>query len=221
MSAQPKHLPVLMAMFPGVVMLNIDQVATILQCARGHLYNLCSAKRLPFKLSRDVGNRFLISIVEMAAYMDKTMLSEGMPVAETKVEPTASEKRKPGRPRGSTNKAKAQSQAQLAFQTELMGLLGIAQSTEIAAMAQTVPCVPFFADTAGCIIAMPLNAHGLLHEERQQGPLQVLWLTWAEGLAAVWQDETARLDWLNKADHATPGLRQRAEAIRHDCLSSI
>ena len=129
MSAQPKHLPVLMAMFPGVVMLNIDQVATILRCAKGHLYNLCSAERLPFKLSRDVGNRFLISIVEMAAYMDKTMLSEGMPVAETKVEPTASEKRKPGRPRGSTNKAKAQSQAQLAFQTELMGLLGIAQST--------------------------------------------------------------------------------------------
>ncbi len=40
MSTQSKHLPVLMAMFPGVVMLNVEQVATILHCAKGHLYNL-------------------------------------------------------------------------------------------------------------------------------------------------------------------------------------
>ena len=119
MSIQSKHLPVLMAMFPGVVMLDVEQVATILHCAKGHLYNLCSANRLPFKLSRDVGNRFLISIVEMATYMDKTMLSDGIPGAES--EPVVVAKRKPGRPRGSTSKAK--SQALMAFQSELMGAL--------------------------------------------------------------------------------------------------
>ena len=47
------------------------------------------------------------------------------------------------------------------------------------------------------------------------GPVQVLWLTWAEGLSSLWQDESDRLGWLNKADQSAPGLRQRAEAIRH------
>ena len=220
MSAQSKHLPVLMAMFPGVVMLDVEQVATILHCAKGHLYNLCSANRLPFKLSRDVGNRFLISIVEMATYMDKTMLSDGIPGAES--EPVVVAKRKPGRPRGSTSKAK--SQALMAFQSELMGALGITQSTEIAALELAASRIPFYADRAGCVIAMPLDADGLMPEEGPgpgPGPAQVLWLTWAEGLASVWQDESARLGWLNKADQSAPGLRQRAEAIRHARLSSI
>ena len=216
MSTQSKHLPVLMAMFPGVVMLNVEQVATILHCAKGHLYNLCSANRLPFKLSRDVGNRFLISIVEMAAYMDKTMLSDGMPVAES--EPVVVAKRKPGRPRGSTSKAK--SQAVTAFQAELMGALGIKESTEIAVLELAAPRVPFYADPVGCLISTPLDADGLMLAERL-GPVRVLWLTWAEGLACFWQDESARLDWLNKADQSAPGLRQRAEAIRHARLSGI
>ena len=216
MNTQSKHLSVLMAMFPGVVMLNVDQVATILHCAKGHLYNLCSTNRLPFKLSRDVSNRFLISIVEMAAYMDKTMLSDGMPVTES--EPVAVVKRKLGRPRGSTNKAK--SQGLMAFQSELMGALGITQSTEIAALELAASRIPFYADRAGCIIAMPLDADGLMPEEGP-GPAQVLWLTWAEGLVFVWQDESARLGWLNKVDQFAPGLRQRVEAIRHARLSSI
>ena len=216
MSIQSKHLPVLMAMFPGVVMLDVEQVATILHCAKGHLYNLCSANRLPFKLSRDVGNRFLISIVEMATYMDKTMLSDGIPGAES--EPVVVAKRKPGRPRGSTSKAK--SQALMAFQSELMGALGITQSTEVVILELAAPRVPFYADPAGCIISMPLGADGLLPEEGR-GPVQVLWLTWAEGLAAVWEDETVRLGLLNKADQSAPGLAQRAEALRHARLSSI
>lgn len=92
-------------MFPGVVMLNVEQAATILHCAKGHLYNLCSANRLPFKLSRSVDNRFLIFIVELAAYRDKTTLSDAMPVAES--EPVVVPRRKPGRPCGSTGKAKS------------------------------------------------------------------------------------------------------------------
>ena len=216
MSTQSKHLPVLMAMFPGVVMLNVEQVATILHCAKGHLYNLCSSNRLPFKLSRDVGNRFLISIVEMAAYMDKTMLSDGMPVAQS--EPVVVAKRKPGRPRGSTRKAK--SQAVMAFQAELMSALGIKEPTEIAVLELAAHRVPFYADPLGCLISMPLGAEVPMLGERL-GPVQVLWLTWAEGLSSLWQDESDRLGWLNKADQSAPGLRQRAEAIRHARLSGI
>ena len=108
----------------------------------------------------------------------------------------------------------------MAFQSELMGALGITQSTEVVILELAAPRVPFYADPAGCIISMPLGADGLLPEEGR-GPVQVLWLTWAEGLAAVWEDETVRLGLLNKADQSAPGLTQRAEALRHARLSSI
>ena len=204
-------------MFPGVVMLDVSQVATLLRCAKGHLYNLSSTDRLPFKLSVDVGNRFLISIVEIAAYMDKAMLTEGAPPL-TPAEPLVVSKRKPGRPKGST--AKAKSQKVMAFQSELMHLLGVSHSSEIAELAQSQPCVPFFADAAGCIIAMPLSADGWALED-QKKPEQVLWLSWAQGLAAVWQDETMRQIWLQKADLSGSGLRQQADSIRRTHLSSI
>ena len=117
---------------------------------------------MPFKLSRDVGNRFLISIVEMAAYMDKTMLSDGMPVAQS--EPVVVAKRKPGRPRGSTRKAK--SQAVMAFQAELMSALGIKEPTEIAVLELAAHRVPFYADPVGCLISMPLGAEVPMLGER-------------------------------------------------------
>ena len=177
-----------MAMFPGVVMLNVEQAATILHSVSGHLYNRCSANRLPFKLSRDVGNRFLISFVELAAYMDKAIPSDDMPVAES--EPVVVPRRKPGRPRGSAGKAK--SQAVMAFQSELMGALGTNQSTGIAVLELAAPRVHFYADLARCLMSMPLGADGLNPEERQE-PAQVPWLTWAEGLAEIWQDESARV----------------------------
>lgn len=85
--------------------------------------------------------------------MDKTMLSDGMPVAES--EPAVASKRKPGRPRGSTGKAK--SQAVMAFQSELMSALGINQPTEIAVLELAAPRAPIYADFAGCLY---LNAFG-------------------------------------------------------------
>jgi len=72
----PKHLPVLMAMFPGVVMLDVDQIASLTKYAKGTIDNLASFNRLPFKPARDLGERILVSIIELADYMDKTMLSD-------------------------------------------------------------------------------------------------------------------------------------------------
>lgn len=43
----PKHLPAVMAMFSGVVMLNVDQEVTILQCARGPWRAFASLQRFP------------------------------------------------------------------------------------------------------------------------------------------------------------------------------
>ena len=64
-----------MAMFPDDAMLDVDQIASLTKYAKGTIYNLASLNKLPFKPARDLGDRILVSIVEMAEYMDKTMLS--------------------------------------------------------------------------------------------------------------------------------------------------
>ena len=209
MSGQPKHLPVLMAMFPGVAMLNVSQVAEVLRCAEGHLYNLSSAERLPFKLSRDVSSRFLISIVELAAYMDKTLLSDA--VLSPAAVPTLVVKRKPGRPLGSTRKAK--SSDVVAFQDELSQFVVAEEDDLVAISAQNVASVPFYVDVGGRIIAMALTSESA--SEEQLDAQRVLWLTWVEGLAAVWRDEEARLGWLRVADQSRPDVRREVETLRH------
>ncbi len=121
----PKHLALLQAMFPGVLMLNIDQIASLTKYGRGHLYNLSSEGRLPFKVSRDVGNKILVSIVELAAYLDKTMLSEyDVPV----VPPPELVVKKRGRPRGSTNRSNV---AQQGFQSEWRAAVYRAQANDL------------------------------------------------------------------------------------------
>ena len=55
------HLPLLMAKFPGKVLLGVDEVASLLEYSKGHVYNLASAKRLPFKVATDLGDRLLVS----------------------------------------------------------------------------------------------------------------------------------------------------------------
>jgi hypothetical protein len=65
-----------MAKFPDVVMLDIDQIASLTRYSKGHIYNLASADKLPFKPARELGDRILVSIVEMADYLDSKMLSK-------------------------------------------------------------------------------------------------------------------------------------------------
>jgi hypothetical protein len=100
-----KHLPVLISMFPGKMMLGVDELASLLEYSKGHIYNLASAKKLPFKVATDIGDRLLVSIVELADYLDSKLLtlppgSQSPPEAVP-----ASPVRKVGRPRGSTRAA--------------------------------------------------------------------------------------------------------------------
>ena len=67
---------------------------------------------------------------------------------------------------------------------------------------------------------MPLG-HDSSLAEKMPVPLRVLWLTWADALAAVWRDESTRQQWLGKADQSALELRQRVEAIRRADLSSV
>lgn len=113
-----RHLPILMAMFPGVVMLNADQIASITGYSKGTIYNMVSAKTLPVKVAVGLGDRILVSIVEMAAYMDRTMLSDNGSVQDPQPE-SVPVKKGVGRPRGTT---KAVLQARC-FQSELRAAL--------------------------------------------------------------------------------------------------
>lgn len=128
----PKHLELLQSLFPDVLMLDIDQIASLMRYGRGHLYNLHHQGKLPFKVHRGIGNKILVSIVEMAAYLDKTMLSEYDPQAHQLGELVV---KKRGRPRGASTKTSAMVSG---FQSDLRSaiyrvqakdlLLGIGQS---------------------------------------------------------------------------------------------
>ena len=91
---------------------------------------------------------------------------------------------------------------------------GLAVEDEAAAM-------PFFVSVDGLVLSPCWDEPTAMFESYWYDATDVAWKAWPEALAAVWQDETARQGWLKTADQLAPGLRQRAEAIRHARLSSI
>lgn len=208
----PLHLPVLTSMFPGVVMLNLDQIASLTKYAKGHLYNLNSCDKLPFKVNRDIGGKILVSIVEMAAYMDKANLSE--PPADSADSPKKV-KKGPGRPRGST-KAKSDLHA---FQTELSA--AIARVGVDAGFAGELDLVPVFMDSDGLVSNMPLAEPPLDDIDNFQPPHEVRWVSLEGAFAAVWSREDDRIALLAKMAVAKPGLSERVERQRKAVLSSI
>jgi hypothetical protein len=222
----PLHLPVLMAMFPGVAMLDVDQIASLTKYAKGHIYNLSSTDKLPFKPAKVLGDKILVSIVEMAAYMDKTMLSDSPSGA---VEAPKVVKRKPGRPRGTTK-------AQLAvhgFQSELhlaidrfvasSGSTGIGSDDAMSSPDQrrAAKQLPFFLDADGLVVAYGLDKVFSEAVPVRPPSATVQWMTWDNALAKVWQDEESRLTWLANSEPAFPGLRDAVKAHRDAILNKI
>jgi hypothetical protein len=222
----PLHLPVLMAMFPGVAMLDVDQIASLTKYAKGHIYNLSSTDKLPFKPAKVLGDKILVSIVEMAAYMDKTMLSDSPSGA---VEAPKVVKRKPGRPRGTTK-------AQLAvhgFQSELhlaidrfvasSGSTGIGSDDAMSSPDQrrAAKQLPFFLDADGLVVAYGLDKVFSEAVPVRPPSATVQWMTWDNALAKVWQDEESRLTWLANSEPAFPGLREAVKAHRDAILNKI
>lgn len=108
------HLQVLMSIFPGKVFLDVEDIAKCLGQSKGHIYNLSSAKKLPFQLEWGLGDKIQVSIVEMAKYLDSKLepKKEELPAALTS--PIIVEKKKLGRPRGPRT-----TKIQLAFQAQL------------------------------------------------------------------------------------------------------
>ena len=91
---------------------------------------------------------------------------------------------------------------------------GLAVEDEAAAM-------PFFVSVDGLVLSPCWDEPTAMFESYWDDSTDVDWKAWPEALAAVWQDESTRQGWLKTADQLAPGLRQRAEAIRHKRLSSI
>ncbi|WP_157443423.1 hypothetical protein [Curvibacter lanceolatus] len=106
-------------------MLDIDQIASLTRYGRGHLYNLNYEGKLPFKVSRGPRNKILVSIIEFAAYLDKTSLSEYAPPVD---QPPELIVKKPGRPRGATTRASATVSS---FQSELHAAIYRVQAREL------------------------------------------------------------------------------------------
>ena len=208
----PLHLPVLTSMFPGVAVLNLDQIASLTQYGKGHIYNLISSDKLPFKVNRDMGGKILVSIVEMAAYMDKAMLSEPQAASDDTPKEV---KRKPGRPRGST-KAKSELHT---FQTELSAAIDRVEAD--TGFSGEPGLVPVFMDSDGLVSNMPLAEPPLDDIRNFQPPYEVRWISLEVALVAVWRNENDRIAMLAKIAITKPGLSEQVEAQRKAVLSSI
>ena len=97
-------------MFPGKIFLTADDIARVMNYSKGHVYNLSSAKKLPFKLD-DHGDKIQVSIVAMGKYLDSKLEA---PVSSAEIaKPVPTLIRKRGRPRNNVSKL------QLAFQAQL------------------------------------------------------------------------------------------------------
>lgn len=90
------HLPLLREMFPGKLFLDVRDIAKCYDVSPGHIYNLNSAKRLPFKVEKSKAFGLCVSILAMAKYLDSMLDSDS-----TGKETSSAEvgRRKPGRPR--------------------------------------------------------------------------------------------------------------------------
>ena len=81
--------------------------------------------------------------------------------------------------------------------------------------------MPFFVGLGGLVLSPCWDEPTAMLDLFLDDTTDVVWKEWPDALAAAWQDESAREEWLKFADQLAPSLRQRAEAIRHAHLSSI
>lgn len=108
------HLEVLRDMFPQKLFLDVSDIAKCLNLSKGHVYNLSSAKKLPFILD-DHSDKVQVSIVAMARYLDsklEAVVKEAQEPQEVTPVPDLIKPKKRGRPRNSQR-------LQLAFQADL------------------------------------------------------------------------------------------------------
>lgn len=70
------HLPILREMFPGALLLNVEQVASVLVKSPKTISNWYYDETLPFNVVKDPDG-FKVSILELAAYLDSSLTTNG------------------------------------------------------------------------------------------------------------------------------------------------
>jgi len=63
-----EHLQILKEMFPDQLVLDIDQIAQCMRVGKGHIYNLVSAKKLPFRLDKGLARNGCVSSSSSASH---------------------------------------------------------------------------------------------------------------------------------------------------------
>lgn len=164
--AKMSHLPLLMSMFPGKIFLTADDIARVMNYSKGHVYNLSSAKKLPFKLD-DHGDKIQVSIVAMGKYLDSKLEAPVSSAEISKPVPTLIRKR--GRPRNNVSKL------QLAFQAQL----------SLAIIREEVESV--FRDVSESIHSIQLNDDEISCEEKIEIIKRDFSLSVTEGRSSLFQ----------------------------------
>ena len=81
---------------------------------------------------------------------------------------------------------------------------------------------PFFMTADGLVISHCWDEDVTAIAERlASGKGCVRWMAWDKALAAVWQDEPMRLEWLRHSDMVAPRLRDAVDALRRQHLSQM
>jgi len=118
-------------MFPGQILLSVDQIAKCLKWSKGHVYNLSYTKKLPFPLIEGNGG-VQVSIIAMADYLDTTLEPKVIEDRSVPV-PDLIVAKKRGRPRGSVTRR------QMAFQSALsLAIVGQELESSFEALLEEV-----------------------------------------------------------------------------------
>lgn len=130
-------------MFPGQILLSVDQIAKCLKWSKGHVYNLSYTKKLPFPLIEGNGG-VQVSIIAMADYLDTTLEPKMIEDRSVPVPDLIVAKRR-GRPRGSITRR------QMAFQSALsLAIIGQELESSFEALLEEVESLSLPDGTETC-----------------------------------------------------------------------
>jgi hypothetical protein len=150
------HLDLLTRTFPGKIFLDVEDIAKCMNVSKGHIYNLSAAKELQFQLEWGVGNNLLVSIIDMANYLDTKLEAKQKPKSAVPdpiitVEPVGKKKdTKIGRPRSSAGMKVRMFQAELTnaiFKQEFFFIMSEAEQSldsQVFNPSEEIPCVEKF-----------------------------------------------------------------------------
>ena len=197
-----------------------EELAIVLHRTIDAIYTLNSRGTLPVPCIK-VGGRLAVSIYDVAEWLAGNAPKAGRSKPSKQAEASIPE---PKRPKKNMGDFLMQVHAQRRFLAELEVAIQHQLEQEDASPVHTVSQAVFndqpdlfFVDDNGLVLAYGRDEE--VAPSSDEDGLQ--WLTWTSALAKPWKSEKSRLDWLGKAESATPGTVALVEADRRATLSRI